>query len=72
MDLEKAFDHVQRVIWRVLKKCIVEREVKAIMEMYNAVKTDEKLRNEDQNGLMYMLESTKDRFSPLFYCFVIG
>ena len=50
VDLEKAFDRVPRkVIWWALKrKGVLEREIRAIMEMCNCVQTA--VRMEDGRG----------------------
>ena len=41
VDLEKAFDRVPREViwWSLRRKGVLEREVKAIMEMYDNIKT---------------------------------
>ena len=41
VDLEKAFDRVPRKViwWSLRRKGVLEREVKAIMEMYDNIKT---------------------------------
>ena len=48
VDLEKAFDRVPReVIWWALRqKGVMEREVRAVMEMYEEVETSVKLEGE--------------------------
>ena len=48
VDLEKAFDRVPReVIWWALRnKGVMEREVRAVMEMYKEVETSVKLEGE--------------------------
>ena len=45
VDLEKAFDRVSReVIWWLLRrKGVLEREIKAIMEMYTNIETSVKV-----------------------------
>ena len=46
VDLEKAFAHVPReVIWWLLRrKGVLEREIKAIMEMYTNIETSVKVK----------------------------
>ena len=48
VDLEKAFDRVPReVIWWALRqKGVMEREVRALMDMYEEVETSVKLEGE--------------------------
>ena len=41
VDLEKAFNRVPRKVtwWALRRKGVLEREIRAIMEMYNCVET---------------------------------
>ena len=45
VDLEKAFNRVPREViwWSLRRKGVLEREIKAIMEMYTNIETSVKL-----------------------------
>ena len=45
VDLEKAFDHVPKEViwWSLRRKGLLEREIKAIMEMYTNIETSVKV-----------------------------
>ena len=45
VDLEKAFDHVPKEViwWSLRRKELLEREIKAIMEMYTNIKSSVKV-----------------------------
>ena len=45
VDLEKAFDRVPREViwWSLRRKGVLEREIKAIMEMYTNIETSVKV-----------------------------
>ena len=45
VDREKAFDRVPREViwWSLRRKRVLEREIKAIMEMYTNIKTSVKM-----------------------------
>ena len=48
VDLEKAFDRVPRevILWALRQKGVMEREVRAVMEMYEEVETSVKLEGD--------------------------
>ena len=45
VDLEKAFDHVSRDViwWSLRRKGVLERQIKAILEMYTNIETSVKV-----------------------------
>ena len=54
VDLEKAIDRVPRemIWWSQRRKGVLEREIKAIMEMYINIETSAKWNTRDRSHLM--------------------
>ena len=74
VDLEKAFDRVPRKViwWALRRKGVVEREIRAIMEMYDCVKTA--VRMEDGRSEWFEVKVGVHQgsvLSPLLFAIVV-
>ena len=74
MDLEKAFDRVPREViwWSLRRKGVLEREIKAIMEMYTNIETSVKVEYTRSESLYVKVGVHQGSIpSPLLFALVM-
>ena len=74
VDLDEAFDQVPRKVirWALRRKEVVEREIRAIMEMYNCMETA--VRMEDRRSEWFEVKLGVHQgsiLSPLLFAIVL-